>query len=223
MPKIKYSRPLIENIVLSSLSVKECLSKMGIERTNGTSSIFYNLIKKYNIDISHFVNIKLRKSYQDKELFIQSSQCDRSTVKNRIIKNNIIPYICSECGCDNNWKGKKMSLILDHINGINNDNRLENLRFLCPNCDSIQDTYKNKNKNSSKEKVLARKKIQLENIKHENFIKKQNYINFMKNKILESKVDFSKKTWGVEVSKILNKTPQYSLKWVKKHMKEYLI
>jgi 5-methylcytosine-specific restriction endonuclease McrA len=72
----------------------------------------------------------------------------RGVLKRFIIKNNIIPYICSECGCDDNWRGKKMSLILDHINGINNDNKLENLRFLCPNCDSIQDTYKGKNKNN---------------------------------------------------------------------------
>jgi predicted RNA-binding Zn-ribbon protein involved in translation (DUF1610 family) len=70
----------------------------------------------------------------------------RGVLKRFIIKNNIIPYMCSECGCDDNWRGKKMSLILDHINGINNDNRLENLRFLCPNCDSIQDTYKGRNK-----------------------------------------------------------------------------
>jgi DNA-binding CsgD family transcriptional regulator/predicted RNA-binding Zn-ribbon protein involved in translation (DUF1610 family) len=70
----------------------------------------------------------------------------RGVLKRFIIKNSIISYICSECGCDNNWRGKKMSLILDHINGINDDNRLENLRFLCPNCDSIQDTYKGRNK-----------------------------------------------------------------------------
>lgn len=66
--------------------------------------------------------------------------------KRFIIKNNIIPYICDECKCDDNWRGKKMPLILDHINGVRDDNRLENLRFLCSNCDSIQDTYKSKNK-----------------------------------------------------------------------------
>lgn len=70
----------------------------------------------------------------------------RGRIKNFIIKNNLLPYKCHHCGCDDNWMGRKMPLILDHINGINNDHKLENLRFLCSNCDSIQDTYKGKNK-----------------------------------------------------------------------------
>jgi len=49
--------------------------------------------------------------------------------------------VCELCGQDENWNGKKMSLILDHINGINNDNRLENLRIVCPNCNATLDTH----------------------------------------------------------------------------------
>lgn len=70
----------------------------------------------------------------------------RGQLKRFIIKHNIIPYVCSECGQDENWRGKKMPLILDHINGVRDNNRLENLRFLCSNCDSIQETYKGRNK-----------------------------------------------------------------------------
>ena len=39
------------------------------------------------------------------------------------------------------WNDKKLSLQLDHINGDNSDNRLENLRFLCPNCHTQTETY----------------------------------------------------------------------------------
>jgi hypothetical protein len=70
----------------------------------------------------------------------------RGQLKKYIIKHNIIPYICDECKCDDNWRGKTMPLILYHKNGIRDDNKLENLRFLCSNCDSIQDTYKGRNK-----------------------------------------------------------------------------
>lgn len=49
-------------------------------------------------------------------------------------------------GLGSEWQGKPMPLILDHINGINNDNRLENLRFVCSNCDSQLPTYKSKNR-----------------------------------------------------------------------------
>lgn len=73
----------------------------------------------------------------------------RGSIKKFIIRNNILPYICESCGCNNQWLGKTMPLILDHKNGIRDDNKLENLRFLCSNCDSIQDTYKGRNKNNT--------------------------------------------------------------------------
>ena len=50
------------------------------------------------------------------------------------------------CGIGPEWQGKPMPLILDHINGINNDNRLDNLRFVCSNCDSQLPTYKSRNR-----------------------------------------------------------------------------
>ena len=57
---------------------------------------------------------------------------------------------CACCGIEAIWNGKPMPLILDHINGINDDNRLENLRFVCSNCDSQLDTYKARNKRKRK-------------------------------------------------------------------------
>ncbi len=67
-------------------------------------------------------------------------------MKSKIIKNKLIPYKCQCCDNEGEWLGKPISLHLDHINGVNNDNRLVNLRFLCPNCHSQTDTYAGKNK-----------------------------------------------------------------------------
>jgi hypothetical protein len=53
------------------------------------------------------------------------------------------------CGQTEDWKGMKMSLILDHINGINNDNRIENLRIVCPNCNSTLETFSGRNRKRS--------------------------------------------------------------------------
>lgn len=58
----------------------------------------------------------------------------------------MIEYKCSFCGNIGKWLDTEMSLELDHINGINNDNRIENLRYLCPNCHAITKTYCGKNK-----------------------------------------------------------------------------
>lgn len=73
-----------------------------------------------------------------------------TSVKKFIILHKLIKYQCSLCSIVDSHNGKPLVLHLDHINGIRTDNRLENLRFLCPNCHSQTDTYcgKNKGKNS---------------------------------------------------------------------------
>jgi len=83
------------------------------------------------------------------EIFIENSRHANEFVKKRILQDNILLYICDECGIDE-WHGKKIILDLDHKNGNNRDNRLENLRFLCPNCHSFTETYKGKNINGHK-------------------------------------------------------------------------
>lgn len=85
-------------------------------------------------------------------IFTENSLYSNEIVKSRIVKDNLLEYKCSKCGIDN-WCGETIILDLDHINGDNRDNRLENLRYLCPNCHSQTDTYKGRNKNSGKPKV----------------------------------------------------------------------
>lgn len=81
----------------------------------------------------------------DEEVFVSESTYPRHRLKERIIKYKMIDYSCQGCGTGPEWMGKPMPLILDHINGVNNDNRLENLRFMCSNCDSQLPTYKSRN------------------------------------------------------------------------------
>lgn len=80
------------------------------------------------------------------KVFVENSTYPRHSLKKRIIDNKLLPYVCQCCNIEPWWNGKEMPLILDHINGINNDNRLENLRFVCSNCDSQLPTYKSKNR-----------------------------------------------------------------------------
>ena len=89
---------------------------------------------------------------QNEEIFTENSLYSNEMVKDRIVKNNLIEYKCVKCGIDS-WCNETIVLDLDHINGNNLDNRLINLRYLCPNCHSQTDTYKGRNKNSGKLKV----------------------------------------------------------------------
>lgn len=81
----------------------------------------------------------------DKDVFVENSTYARHNLKRRILKKNMIEYKCACCNIGPEWQGKPMPLILDHINGVHNDNRIENLRFVCSNCDTQLDTYKAKN------------------------------------------------------------------------------
>jgi len=86
---------------------------------------------------------------KDEEVFVENSTYDRKGIKKRILDQNLIQYKCDCCGIGPEWNGKPMPLILDHVNGISNDHRLSNLRFVCSNCDSQLDTYKSRNKGRS--------------------------------------------------------------------------
>lgn len=88
--------------------------------------------------------------YPDEEVFCENSTYARHSIKARIRSRNLIEYKCACCGIGPEWQGKPMPLILDHINGINNDNRLTNLRFVCSNCDSQLPTYKSKNRSNGR-------------------------------------------------------------------------
>lgn len=80
----------------------------------------------------------------DDKVFCENSEVSRHVAKTRL--KRILEYKCGICGLEAIWLGKPMPLILDHINGVNNDNRKENLRFVCSNCDSQLPTYKARNK-----------------------------------------------------------------------------
>ena len=92
--------------------------------------------------------------FPNSQVFKQHSRYPRHRLKQRILECNLIEYICHVCRSLPIWKGEKLILVLDHKNGINNDNRLSNLRFVCPNCDSQLPTFKSKNIRYQRSKSL---------------------------------------------------------------------
>ena len=88
-------------------------------------------------------------------LFKENSSSATIVARRRILNENLIPYVCAICSIPPVWNEKPMSLVLDHINGVDNDHRLENLRFICNNCDTQLPTFKGRNKKSNRAKLAA--------------------------------------------------------------------
>ena len=79
------------------------------------------------------------------EICVENSTYGRGHLKFRLIENGMLRNKCYICNLDPIWNNKKLVMVLDHKNGINNDNRPDNLQLLCPNCNSQTDTFCSKN------------------------------------------------------------------------------
>ena len=155
MPQIskvyQVSNEEFQNIVQQANSYSDCLRALGLGTNGGSSTdTLKRRIAELDCDISHFGKKEKTQSPQAKysldEILIENSTyANISRLKERLIKEGRLEYKCQNCGIKE-WQSKPLSLHLDHINGKNNDHRIENLRFLCPNCHSQTDTYAGRNK-----------------------------------------------------------------------------
>lgn len=158
----KYTKELLESAIKSSKTKSQLLSKLGLRHVGGNFYTINKYIKLYNLDISHFdqyyqndvSRFPKEKEIPLNQILIENSNYSRKNLKKRLYKENLKQHKCEFCGQDENWNGKHMSLILDHINGIWNDNRLENLRIVCPNCNATLDTHAGKNIKRIKKEVI---------------------------------------------------------------------
>lgn len=155
----KWTKENLEPIVKASKNYREVLEKLMIRSAGGNFRTLKKYLLLHNIDTDHFISSNnydamVRFSILNKkpldEVLVENSNYCRSSLKRRLYKEGILKRECCLCGQDENWNGMKISLILDHINGIHNDNRLENLRIVCPNCNAGLDTFAGKNTNKRK-------------------------------------------------------------------------
>lgn len=102
-------------------------------------------VRRLGLDTSHW-----RVSSPPRKIDLQNMHTfGRQSVKRLVLREGLLPHSCAVCGTGPVWRGAPLALRLDHINGQSWDHRLDNLRFLCPNCDSQTDTFCGRNKKGS--------------------------------------------------------------------------
>lgn len=162
MPSLvdNYTEDELRKIVKESYSFKEVLSKLGYKTLNGRNSdAVKKRVERYHIDYSHFTIVKA-KVRTEEEVFCINSDVSQRTLR-RWYKKISDDSKCQICGQGKEWYGKELTMILDHKNGDNHDNRLENLRWICPNCGSQLSTFAGRNNRTHDNYIpVVKQKIQ---------------------------------------------------------------
>ncbi len=143
----------LQALVKSSVTYTECLRKLNLPASGQSFTLLKQRIIGENIQTNHFKpfgfvkgspNIGLTLD-QFKQLLTANSTVSQKRLRKYVKQFGLLPYCCATCNQDPVWNGKTLILQLDHKNGIHRDCRIENLRWLCPNCHSQTITFGRRN------------------------------------------------------------------------------
>jgi HNH endonuclease len=143
----RYTEQDVRDAVASSRSLSDALRALGLRAAGSNFRTLKRLIERYDIATEHMdPNWVLRGNRPNRkiplqQLMVEGSSYGRDKLKRRLYEEGIKQRRCELCGQGELWNGSRMSLILDHINGVATDNRLDNLRIVCPNCNATLDTH----------------------------------------------------------------------------------
>ncbi|OGI31859.1 MAG: hypothetical protein A2271_03610 [Candidatus Moranbacteria bacterium RIFOXYA12_FULL_35_19] len=137
----------------NSTSIRQVLSKLGLREAGGNYSQTKKYIEFYKINTAHFrgmgwskgLHIVGKPRIELKDILVKNSYFQSYKLKKRLFEAKLKSKFCEECGWHKVSKDGRLPLELDHINGDSKDNRIKNLRVLCPNCHSLKPTHRGRN------------------------------------------------------------------------------
>ncbi len=144
-----FSRSDLEKAVAHNTTISGVARELLHNDGKGYRDLIKREIVAAGLDIKHFTGFMLGNSNSQKyslnEILVKNSTyTNNGNLKDRLLNAGLVKYKCDECGLSK-WRGKPLTLQLDHKNGDRHDNRLENLRLMCPNCHSQTSTFCGKN------------------------------------------------------------------------------
>lgn len=153
MRKKSWTREQLGRAVAESFSLRQVLAKLGLVEAGGNYAQVRKYILEYNLDSTHFRGrawnkgqlFGIRPLIPTKNILVANSSFQSHKLKRRLFAEGIKKPQCELCGWNQRSEDGRIPLELDHINGDRKDNRLENLRILCPNCHSLQPTHRGRN------------------------------------------------------------------------------
>lgn len=141
--------------VTAAVQQAQCMSDvlrlLGLSTHGSNAEVIKRLMNEHNICGDHFdvktAKLRNKQVWSKDDVFVEHSPIPRPTLCRHVKKFGVLGSPkCVECGLTDSYNGKPINLTIDHINGVSDDNRVTNLRWLCPNCHSQTPTYTGKNK-----------------------------------------------------------------------------
>ena len=154
MKKRRWTEEDLRRATNKSRSVRQVLSKLGLVEAGGNYAQIKKYLHFYKINISHFKGRGWNKGLRGigkpllslEKILVKKSTFQSYKLKKRLFGAGLKTQKCEMCGWAEITSDGRLPLELDHINGDSTDNRLINLRILCPNCHSLQSTHRGRNK-----------------------------------------------------------------------------
>ncbi len=146
----RYPEADARRAVAASTTLTGELRLLGMRPAGGNHATLRKYLALWSIPTDHFDPDAARVMHRGpttplSDMLVEKSTCSRGNLKKRLYREGLKERRCELCGQDEYWHGQRISLILDHVNGAADDNRLENLRIVCPNCAATLDTHCGRN------------------------------------------------------------------------------